>query len=48
MTAGYLLKRKGIQHLIEAMPLVLKEFKVDLNLNLPFKDNFFDVVISKL
>jgi len=27
MTAGYLLKRKGIQYLIEAMPLVLREFK---------------------
>jgi len=27
MTAGYLLKRKGIQYLIEAMPLVLRELK---------------------
>jgi glycosyltransferase involved in cell wall biosynthesis len=27
MTAGYLLKRKGIQYLVEAMPLILREFK---------------------
>jgi glycosyltransferase involved in cell wall biosynthesis len=27
MTAGYLLKRKGIQYLIDAVPLILKEFK---------------------
>jgi len=27
MTAGYLLRRKGIQYLIEAMPLILKELK---------------------
>jgi glycosyltransferase involved in cell wall biosynthesis len=27
MTAGYLLRRKGIQYLIEAMPLILRDFK---------------------
>jgi len=27
MTAGYLLRRKGIQYLIDAMPLILREFK---------------------
>jgi glycosyltransferase involved in cell wall biosynthesis len=27
LTAGYLLKRKGIQYLIEAMPLIMKEVK---------------------
>jgi glycosyltransferase involved in cell wall biosynthesis len=27
MTAGYLLKRKGIQYLIEAMPIILREYK---------------------
>jgi len=27
MTAGYLLRRKGVQYLIETMPLILEEFK---------------------
>ena len=40
MTAGYLLRRKGVQYLIEAMPLILREFK-DVRLRIvgdgPFK-----------
>jgi glycosyltransferase involved in cell wall biosynthesis len=41
MTAGYLLRRKGVQYLIEAMPLILREFK-DVKLRIvgdgPYKD----------
>jgi glycosyltransferase involved in cell wall biosynthesis len=47
MTAGYLLRRKGIQYLIEAMPLILREFK-DVRLRIvgdgPFKDELVRLV----
>jgi glycosyltransferase involved in cell wall biosynthesis len=47
MTAGYLLKRKGIQYLIEAMPLILKEFK-NIKLRIvgdgPFKQELMRLV----
>jgi glycosyltransferase involved in cell wall biosynthesis len=47
MTAGYLLRRKGIQHLIEAMPLILKEIK-NVRLRIvgdgPFKNELMRLV----
>jgi glycosyltransferase involved in cell wall biosynthesis len=47
MTAGYLLKRKGVQYLIEAMPLILREFK-DVRLRIvgdgPFKGELVRLV----
>ena len=47
MTAGYLLKRKGIQYLIKAMPLILREFK-DVRLRIvgdgPFKGELVRLV----
>jgi len=47
MTAGYLLRRKGVQYLIEAMPLILKEFK-DVRLRIvgdgPFKGELVRLV----
>jgi len=47
MTAGYLLKRKGVQYLIEAMPLILREFK-DVRLRIvgdgPFKGELMRLV----
>jgi glycosyltransferase involved in cell wall biosynthesis len=47
MTAGYLLRRKGIQYLIEAMPLILREFK-DVRLRIvgdgPFKGELVRLV----
>jgi len=47
MTAGYLLRRKGIQYLIEAMPLILRELK-DVRLRIvgdgPFKGELMRLV----
>jgi len=47
MTVGYLLRRKGIQYLIEAMPLILREFK-DVRLRIvgdgPFKGELVRLV----
>jgi glycosyltransferase involved in cell wall biosynthesis len=47
LTVGYLLKRKGIQYLIEAMPFILREFK-DVKLKIvgegPFKAELMKLV----